>query len=298
MHLNSGELTRLIISNAYWNLFKPYFLGSKEIIKTKLEEIGSIRNSLAHFRPIRADDVDVIKQNCKHVLLKIEQFLNQILIQDNIIPTNTTDKWYKVLKTLGTDLCTFTFHQSADEQWVRIVITYTCPIIGQNYDTRTYKSYTTLTIRSSALLTKYPIIARNICYLAEALKYPRILKDNNVECKKNLSLVISKSMLSTHHEEFKKSLEDFLLSIDKETELIKQDNLARGEFVHSVPISASVKKDQDWRWHYQKLRTPVNADDPPEYWGGLQFYSWEDFVAATDEYPWMPESVAVEEFPF
>ena len=92
MHLNSGELTRLIVSEAYWKLFKPYFLGSKEIIKSKLDEIGSIRNSLAHFRPIRADDVDVIKQNSKHVLLGIERFLEQVLLQSDVVPTNTPDE--------------------------------------------------------------------------------------------------------------------------------------------------------------------------------------------------------------
>ena len=118
MHLNSGELTRLIVSDAYWKLFKPYFLGSRDIIKSKLDEIGSIRNSIAHFRPIRADDVDVIKQNSKHVLLGIEQFLNQALTQADVVPTNTADDWYTSLRTVSTDQCRFSFQQSTDDTYL------------------------------------------------------------------------------------------------------------------------------------------------------------------------------------
>ena len=66
MYLNSGELVRLICSDTYWELFKPFFRGKKEIIRTKLDEIGSVRNALAHFRPLKYDDVEVIKQNVSH----------------------------------------------------------------------------------------------------------------------------------------------------------------------------------------------------------------------------------------
>jgi hypothetical protein len=53
MYLNSGELTRIIFSDAYWDLFKPFFRGRKEIIRTKLDEIGTVQNALAHFRPLK-----------------------------------------------------------------------------------------------------------------------------------------------------------------------------------------------------------------------------------------------------
>jgi hypothetical protein len=301
MHLNSGELTRLIVSDAYWKLFKPYFLGSKEIIKSKLDEIGSIRNSIAHFRPIRADDVDVIKQNSKHVLLGIEQFLNQVLIQSDVIPTNTPDDWYKNLKTLGTDQCTFSFQQSTDEQWVRISMEYACPVIKKDVRWREHVSYTVLTVRSSAVLKRYPEIAKDICYLSQFPSYPQMLKDQDAEFGKALSFILSRSILAAHHESFKKSLEDLLLTISKETELIQQDHLARGELVHSVPISAYLRKEEQgsrWIWHFQRLHTPVVESDPPEYWGALNFYGWEDFVAATEKYPWMPEAVSTEELPF
>jgi hypothetical protein len=301
MHLNSGELTRLIVSDGYWKLFKPYFLGSKEIIKSKLDEIGSIRNSLAHFRPIRADDVDVIKQNSKHVLLGIEQFLNQVLSQSDVIPTNTPDDWYKNLKTLGIDHCAFSFQQSTDENWTRISMKYACPVIKKEARFQGHMSYSVLTIRSSAILMKYPEIAKDVCYLSESVSYPRMRQDQNAEFAKTLSFVISRSMLVAQHDNLKNSLEDLLLTISKETELIQQDHLARGELIHSVPASASFRKEEQesrWEWYFQRLYTAVIESAPPEYWGSLRFYGWGDFIAATDKYPWMPEAVSEEEPPF
>ena len=301
MHLNSGELTRLIVSDVYWKHFKPYFLGSREIIKSKLDEIGSIRNSLAHFRPIKADDVDVIKQNSKHVLLGIEQFLNQVLLQSDIIPTNTQYEWYTSLKTLGTDQCAFNFRQSADENWIRISLRYACPVIKRNMLWRDHFNYTVLTIRSSAILTKYTEIARDVCFLTESVYYPQMKEDYDALFVKILSFVISRPMLETQHKNLKKSFEDLLLDIAKEVELIQQDNLARGHLVHSVTTNATLQKQKEqsrWEWRYQLLNTPVAENDPPEYWGSLSFSGLQDFVAATDKYPWMPESVSPGEIPF
>lgn len=126
MHLTSGELIRLITSNSYWKYFNKFFLGSKEIIKNKLDEIGNIRNSIAHFRPIKEDDVDVVKQNAKHVLAKIEESIFEMTSCKNIVPTNTVDDWYKDLKTIGTENCILSFNQSSDEQWVKIKLEYNC----------------------------------------------------------------------------------------------------------------------------------------------------------------------------
>jgi len=301
MHLNSGELARLIVSEAYWRLFKPYFLGSREIIKSKLDEIGSIRNSLAHFRPIKADDVDVIKQNSKHVLLGIEEFLNQALSQSDVIPTNTDEEWYKSLKTLGTDLCKFSFQQSSDEHWVRLSMEYACPVIKKDTSSSNFFRYFVLTIRSPAVLTKYPEIGNDICYLSESLSYPVMLQDQNAKFAKILSFVLSRLMLSAQHVTLKKALEDLLLSISKETDLIQQDHLARGDLVHSVSVSTFLREEEETSrrtWLFRSLYTPVAESDPPEYWGNLGFYGWEDFIAATDRYPWMPEAVSTEEPPF
>ncbi|WP_261927118.1 Swt1 family HEPN domain-containing protein, partial [Vibrio aestuarianus] len=58
LFLNSGELIEIIVSDAYWKYFAKYFKSSKSIVITKLQEIGTVRNSLAHFRPLKEDDVE------------------------------------------------------------------------------------------------------------------------------------------------------------------------------------------------------------------------------------------------
>ena len=108
-------------------------------------------------------------------------------------------------------------------------------------------------------------------------------------------------MLSSQHANLKKALEKLLLAIAKETGLIQEDNLARGQLVHSAIVNASLKSENDeshWRWFYQNLRTPVMAEDPPEYWGDFSLSFPEDFIAGTDEYPWMPEAVSKDEMSF
>jgi len=62
MHMTSGELVDLIVADAQWPIFKRYFRGNKDIIKNKLLEIGTIRNSLAHFRPFRSKTLSLLNR--------------------------------------------------------------------------------------------------------------------------------------------------------------------------------------------------------------------------------------------
>jgi hypothetical protein len=114
LHLTSGELIRIITSDSYWKLFKEYFPGSREIIKNKLDEIGNVRNSLAHFRPIKKGDIELVKQNSVHTLSIIEKGLTDFILCSDIVPTNTDEDWYKELITLGVEEVTLSFKQSKD----------------------------------------------------------------------------------------------------------------------------------------------------------------------------------------
>jgi hypothetical protein len=116
MYLNSGELTRIITSDSYWDLFKPHFRGKREIIKTKLDEIGTVRNSLAHFRPVKLDDIELIKQNVNHVFVGIEQYLAEMTLANRVVPTNTAAKWYKDLSTVGSTTCKVQLFQDRSDR--------------------------------------------------------------------------------------------------------------------------------------------------------------------------------------
>jgi hypothetical protein len=129
MYLTTGELSRLIISDSHWPVFKPYFLGSKSIVSAKLDEIISVRNAMAHFRPIKQDDVETIKQISKHVMTAAEAALYDLINTGVTVPTNNTEDWYSELRVLGTTHCSLNFFQSQSEKWVFIRLTYSCPII-------------------------------------------------------------------------------------------------------------------------------------------------------------------------
>lgn len=124
-------------------------------------------------------------------------------------------------------------------------------------------------------------------------------KDGEAEFSKLLSFVLSRSMLESHHQGLETALEELLLTITEETDLIQQDNLARGQLVHSTSVSALDDTEKGyWKWNDHGMRTPVAASDPPEYWGDLSFSGRDDFVSATAKYPWMPEDVSTTEIPF
>ena len=302
MHLNSGELIRLIVSDTYWKLFKPYFFGSKEIIRNKLEEIGAIRNSLAHFRPIKADDIDVIKQNSKQVLMGVEKLLSEALIQTDVVPTNTTDDWYRSLKPIGTDMCTFSYLQSGDGEWICIRMNFTSRSIKRipyaNPPSRV--DYTALCLRSSAILIECPEIAKAICYLSEIDPSAKF-DGSDAVFSKWIELILSRRMLSNDHETIKQVLEDLIINIAEEVDQITNDSLARGKYIHAVPVSARQKEYSGknyWSWDTERLSTAVSETDPPEYWGNLHYASYDDIIACKERYPWMPEAVSENEFPF
>ncbi|MCB9420577.1 MAG: hypothetical protein H6667_12280 [Ardenticatenaceae bacterium] len=299
MYLTGGELIRLITSDSYWKYFNAYFPGSKEIINNKLDEISSVRNALAHFRPIKSDDLDLVKQNAKHVMSKIETRLIDIMGCANIVPTNTKDAWYRELKTLGSDHCLFSFHQSDDEVWIRISFEYSCPILHTKTG-RGYRRYRVLNINTPAILHSFSELNSLLIFMYEQVEFPEMI-DDSPKFKKSAEMVFSRAILTTEYKNLKVQLENLLLLIAEETGLIQDDNLARGEIIQAVDTGADLKDYGEghkyWHFSYNNLRCRTTESDPPEYWGELS-YSSEDYITSTNIYPWMPVDVSEDEIPF
>src|SRR2546427_4443430 len=131
MHLTSGELVRLLTSDGQWKSFKQHFPAGREIVRNKLDEIGCVRNALAHFRPLKPDDVALVKQNAQHVLSEVEKTIEEVCGCYATVPTNTTDEWYKELTTLGSDHCKIGLTQSPAETWIGISVEYSVPILSK-----------------------------------------------------------------------------------------------------------------------------------------------------------------------
>jgi hypothetical protein len=99
----------------------------------------------------------------------------------------------------------------------------------------------------------------------------------------------------------KLAIKSVLLKIENETELVQQDNLARGELIDLVRISATMQKSEDgrewWPANTDNLKCDFGDNDPPEYWGNIGLFEI-DFIAASPRYPWMPSDISKEEIPF
>ncbi len=152
MHLTSGELIRIIMTDAYWPMFADHFPAMKSIVQTKLEEIGNVRNALAHFRPITTDDVQVVKQNANQVLSGVQRLLTDIVDCREVVPTNSAESWYNDLKMLSGPFVQLGFNQSADEKWIRLELEYSCPIIGEPYASNVFRSYRVLSVNTARVL--------------------------------------------------------------------------------------------------------------------------------------------------
>jgi hypothetical protein len=299
MYLNSGELTRIVTSDSYWDLFKPYFRGKKEIIKTKLDEIGTVRNSLAHFRPLKYDDIELIKQNVKHTFVGIEQCLAEMTQVDRVVPTNTTSEWYKNLSTLGSTLCTVRLFQDKSDRWIRIVIEYACVLL-QSSGSGDFRNFRLTNLVSPEIIKNFPKLASVLTFMTEDIPPIQIPSDNSAKFSKRVSFVFSKVALLDAHVEVSDQIKELLLKIEKETELVQQDNLARGDVIDSARASSHLRKTQNFNWwntNTDNMKHEFGDNDPPEYWGQTNPYLG-DFIAGSQKYPWMPSDISKEENPF
>lgn len=300
MYLSSGELTHLIMSDRYWPIFKPYFRAKKEIVRNKFDEISSVRNSLAHFRPLKSDDIEMVKQNIKHVFIGIEECFSKILRTDRVVPTNTEGNWYKALFTNGSQRCEVGLFQDSSESWISLQILYRSAVLRQ-FKTPSYRTAMVTKLVSPAILRSYPSLSENCIFLNERI-VSRWQEDGGAEVDKRISIVFSRACVEANYVEIQNSLEDLLLKIESETELIETDNLARGEVVDSGRIVANREEAGKYAWwilNVDELKCEVGGDDPPEYWGGVLEISTGDFIAGTKKYPWMPADISKDdEIPF
>jgi hypothetical protein len=294
MHLTSGELVELITSEAYWPRFRPHFRGSKEIIKNKLLEIGTIRNSLAHFRPISADDIELIKQNSKHTLIEVENCLQGVFSQPGRVPTNTKDSWYESIRTLGTEqIATASFH-SADEQWVNIKLSFTAPQLEKQRFGQTYFDYSMTKLNTAAIVVSHELLRRYVTYITEWLNYPQLTKEFDLVVKKDVNVVFKKEVLVANSEVIAKELSAVLGRIAEECDLLRRDNLARGEFIEVVRAWAYWSEPEgaegSWKFNTSALLQSYESTHPDEYWGQSQFSG--DVIGGLRRYPWMPADIS------
>ncbi|BER96709.1 Swt1 family HEPN domain-containing protein [Vibrio cholerae] len=301
LFLNSGELIDIIASDSYWKYFAKYFKASKSIVLTKLQEIGTVRNSLAHFRPIKEDDVELIKQNTKHVLIEVEKALIQITSIRALVPTNCAENWYLKLKVLGSDNLSISQFHCENEDWVRIAFSYKIPTLEKRKSSEDYYSYKVGNLRTVEVLKNFVAIKNNCIFLSDSFTLGLLNSDFDIASRKEFSVVFSKKTLINNLDEIESAIRDMIATVDEETNLLKKDNLARGSLIETKNCNATVKtgfnNNRYWHVALDSLKPDTSQLSEVEYWGYVGNYE-TDFVSARDQYPWMPSSISQIEVPF
>jgi hypothetical protein len=300
LYLSSGELTQIIASEAYWKHFAPYFRAAKSVVLTKLQEIGTVRNSLAHFRPIKQDDIDLIKQNSKHLLVEVEKCLLQLTAISDVVPTNSSADWYKELKSIGSETLRTHLFSSPNEEWIRLELEFQIPVLKKTIYGQDYIAYRVGSLRTQQVLRRYDGL-RNLCiYISEAPMYGSVAQDGGLRATKNISVVFARRSLEAGIADVISTVKDIAIKSEQEASLLQQDNLARGELVEPVSASASLRDSGErnyWSASLEALSTNPSEIEFVEYWG-RRWHFTTDFISSVSHYPWMPSTISTEELPF
>jgi len=294
MQLTAGELVSIILTDAYWPHFKGYFSASKQVIQHKLLEIVAVRNSLSHFRPIQEDDVDLVKQNAKHVFRQIENYLRSMLQVNVQVPSNSPDQWYTSIQPMKNDFCRLSLYESADRRWVKIRLIYEAPSLSVR-PARNALHFKVLTVITAEALSCSPRLSDAVIYVAETVNASPVPDDPaKTTFRKGIDLVFHVDALQREVQAVRDSLAELLSVIERETRIIFDDHGAQGKLVRSVITHASrVSSDSPWYASAAPMTSEVKENDPIEYWGEIEF-DQNDLVTMTKKYPWMPVTVTNE----
>ncbi|HKO82439.1 MAG TPA: hypothetical protein VJU78_18645 [Chitinophagaceae bacterium] len=291
LHLTSGELIRIITSDCYWKFFKRFFLGTKEIIKNKLDEIGNVRNSVAHFRPIKKGDIDLIKQNAIHTLSEIEKAIRDFITCPDIVPSNTDENWYKEIVVLGTEECKISFNQSKKEQWLKLILSFNSPILNKTKSLRGF-ILKTFKLKTNNLLNSYQLLTNHAICVTEFIPLPFFENPDSVYIEKEIRFTFSKKSFSEYYKIIKEEIEKLLFQISSELTLIKEDNLARGKIIEATTTGLNkIDNSNYYDLETDQFITELDEDSPVEFWGTLNHCS-NDFITETERYPWMPVDIS------
>jgi hypothetical protein len=296
-HLTSGELIGVILADPYWPQFAQHFPTSKEVVRLKLEEIGNVRNALAHFRPIKPDDVEVVKQNANQVLSGIERLLENAIRTPQDVPSNTADDWYAAFERLNSSMAVDLF-QSDDEQWLRVQLTYPCRSIGPSYESASFQHLRLLAPNVSAILRGSSEVSDSVVLCYDYPVYSHSTSANTTPSfAVEVNFTFDRKTFVERHRELAEEFRAIIETMHQDTVLIADDNLVRGRYVRIGGATISSKPSLGWTADRLELATPARSDDPPEFWGSKPFWG-DNLLTETPVYPWMRVEVADEPLPF
>lgn len=94
---------------------------------------------------------------------------------------------------------------------------------------------------------------------------------------KRTSIIFNRSILKEHHDIIKTEMQNLLSTTKEESDLIKEDNLARSSIVNTTQVVARLSKhEKDNNKKYWAIDTRglkcLFKDNPHESWGDIDLY--------------------------
>jgi hypothetical protein len=201
------------------------------LVRTKLDEIGNVRNSLAHFRPLKPEDVELVRQNATHILSGVEKVLISLSNCEQVVPTNTAEPWYLQLAAVSGPTCLLNLFQSDDEAWIRCQLVCESPVVSTTRPTPASRRYRVLTISPTAILREFPVLQNHITCLSVDPDWTRYPASESPTFKINIELVFARRTLAAKHETLRAAFEELIRLLAAETALVTNDHLARGKLI-------------------------------------------------------------------
>lgn len=299
VYLTTGELLGIILSQANWSSFKKYFQGNKSMIEYKLSEVSLFRNTLAHFRPIKKDDIEYYKHIIKQLFIGVDRCIDDVLSCDIPVPENLNEEWYKNITNLSQTNFAIQLTKSKSDEWIRISLKWRIKTIEKVSSYSSVDTYKVIDINGANVSNYLPDLLDDAIYMNELVSYPKINK-GTLMINKVLSFVLSRKNIENKYDTIIEELKRLELTIMKEEIMLKDNPNTLGEILEINKIRVNYKtedKKQIDSCNCDILKSKVSNSKRSEFWGNYRIYT-DGFIVNAHRYPWIDIDIATEPFPF
>ena len=297
LHLTTGELAGLILSDAYWKHFAPYFVAKREVVKLKFDEITQVRNALAHCRPLREEDVDLVAVNSRHLFPKVTAALSELFSTKSPVPTNTPAAWYKSLGNVVIQPLTAELSTCMTSAWIELRLRFVFPVSYEPLS-KTFQRWTAYAVCIPAILDLMRSASGACVILSERRAYLSGSPVPPSELVKTAVLVFGARRLAELHAEIRNEVVTLASEVQRQVLALQTDPLSAQPLVRLLRGYCQLNDQGLWYFEGNNPVDAVQDASPPEFLGVEGTFPASEFTEAASTFPWFPTHICKDEIPF
>ncbi|NVO99001.1 hypothetical protein HWA77_02115 [Photobacterium damselae subsp. damselae] len=291
MYLNSGELTYILNDDTNWKCFKNIFMADKNIIVNKLNEINAVRNNFAHFRPLKEDDINLLKQNISHIYYGANEYLSSLLHVNINVESNLTESWFLDLKNKKSDNVSLNFKKSADEEWLSINVIIALPCLSIQRHGLQHATVNSIKVDVKKFLECNGDVIDDLIYITDLSRvYGCDCNDEGVmgqDCCHVFSLVYPRGYIINNKDKIVKNILTLMDDIQSNINIVIDDTSAVGKYIYPIAYRFSIDKNNRWKKSAFEFNTNKSTcTDKVEYWGE-DVHHIDDSIEDRSIIPWI-----------